>query len=181
MVHGLIGIVLRRAAPLKLLNYKLTRRSRSTASVIRFATLESRLSRFSRPCKVVSRTTIDFSPDLAPRIRRAKNHPPDYFSFFSHLLFPPPDEVRFTARQTTRWTILFESPIRTRESSLHACLLSLVFVHHSSPSPSNVTKRYNFREKRVLKNESRRCFRETTKHLQQWRRATTLATDAHQF
>lgn len=96
MVHGLIGIVLRRAAPLKLLNYKLTRRSRSTASVIRFATLESRLSRFSRPCKVVSRTTIDFSPDLAPRIRRAKNHPPDYFSFFSHLLFPPPDEVRFT-------------------------------------------------------------------------------------
>lgn len=94
MVHGLIGIVLRCAAPLKLLNYKLTRRSRSTASVIRFATLESRLSRFSRPCKVVSRTTI------FPQISR---HEFDALKitrpiiFLSFLIYYSPLQMKFAS------------------------------------------------------------------------------------
>ena len=93
MVHGLIGIVLRRAAPLKLLNYKLTRRSRWTASVIRFATLESRLPRFSRPlarsCPLaLPRATIDF-----PQISRAHQ---DYFSSILFIYYSPsPNKISF--------------------------------------------------------------------------------------
>lgn len=143
MVHGLIGIVLRRAAPLKLLNYKLTRRSRWTASVIRFATLESRLPRFSRPLArscPLPRATIDFPPDLA--------RPPRLFFFHSFLFIILPLQIkfRFIARETNN---IIESNTNERIEFARA---SLVFVHHSRSSPrSNKTDRYVFRKKCELK------------------------------
>lgn len=146
MVHGLIGIVLRRAAPLKLLNYKLTRRSRWTASVIRFATLESRLPRFSRPlarsCPLpLPRATIDFPPDLA--------RPPRLFFFHSFLFIILPLQIkfRFIARETNN---IIDSNTNERIKFARA---SLVFVHHSRSSPrsGNETDRYVFRKKRGLK------------------------------
>lgn len=143
MVHGLIGIVLRRAAPLKLLNYKLTRRSRWTASVIRFATLESRLPRFSRPLArscPLPRATIDF-----PLRSRAPTKI-IFLPFFLFIILPLQIKFRFIARETNN---IIESNTNERIEFARA---SLVFVHHSRSSPrSNKTDRYVFRKKCELK------------------------------
>lgn len=143
MVHGLIGIVLRRAAPLKLLNYKLTRRSRWTASVIRFATLESRLPRFSRPLArscPLPRATIDF-----PLRSRAPTKI-IFLPFFLFIILPLQIKFRFIARETNN---IIDSNTNERIEFARA---SLVFVHHSRSSPrSNKTDRYVFRKKCELK------------------------------
>lgn len=144
MVHGLIGIVLRRAAPLKLLNYKLTRRSRWTASVIRFATLESRLPRFSRPLArscPLPRATIDF-----PLRSRAPTKI-IFLPFFLFIILPLQIKFRFIARETNN---IIDSNTNERIEFARA---SLVFVHHSRSSPrsGNETDRYVFRKKRGLK------------------------------
>lgn len=138
MVHGLIGIVLRRAAPLKLLNYKLTRRSRWTASVIRFATLESRLPRFSRPlarsCPLpLPRATIDF-----PLRSRAPTKI-IFLPFFLFIILPLQIKFRFIARETNN---IIDSNTNERIEFARASLVCPSFSFFSSQRERNGSIRF---------------------------------------
>lgn len=144
MVHGLIGIVLRRAAPLKLLNYKLTRRSRwhGLGNSIRDSRISS-ASIFSASRKVVP------SPSRNDRFSPRSRAPTKiiFLPFFLFIILPLQIKFRFIARETNN---IIESNTNERIEFARA---SLVFVHHSRSSPrsGNETDRYVFRKKRGLK------------------------------
>lgn len=92
MVHGLIGIVLRRAAPLKLLNYKLTRRSRwhGLGNSIRDSRISS-ASIFSASRKVVP------SPSRNDRFSPRSRAPTKiiFLPFFFIYYSPSPNKISF--------------------------------------------------------------------------------------
>lgn len=145
MVHGLIGIVLRRAAPLKLLNYKLTRRSRmdGLGNSIRDSRISS-ASIFSASRKVVPSPSPSRNDRFSPRSRAPTKI--IFLPFFLFIILPLQIKFRFIARETNN---IIESNTNERIEFARA---SLVFVHHSRSSPrSNKTDRYVFRKKCELK------------------------------
>lgn len=126
MVHGLIGIVLRRAAPLKLLNYKLTRRSRmdGLGNSIRDSRISS-ASIFSASRKVMPSPSRN--DRFSPQISRAHQ---DYFSSILFIYYSPsPNKISFHRQgdeQYYRLEYKRENRVCTRVSRLSIILVLLL-------------------------------------------------------